>query len=609
MALGLLLPSARAQVQVAPETFIRLNADASIGYVKSTAQFGLSSLNFGLGADLEGYFYHPNFLNFQFAPYYNQGREYSTADFISGDKGFSSAMNLFGGSRIPLFVSYSRGTTKSGLYGVAGSTSSVVGEGSNDNLNINWSARFEKIPSFQVGYFRSGGDYRILGANGSHGESHSNGYLLASQYNVYGFALAASYTSQRLGQLVPSVFLTNQKSRTNTDQNNLEFSLNRKLWKNTFFDAVASRANYNTDATALPQDRRYDTIRTGLNARPTQRLAMNFRMNYVSDLNAMLIGSVLPGSSGGSNALLLAPMESRTRYLTYTGAGSYEISRELSVRSTYRHGIGRFTGRSNHEDTAWNNALQYRRNLLGGRLNTSYAMGMYRFENGGAETSSQGHSGTATFSKALRGWEHFGSFQYSTSNIESLLPGHMNILSGEFGSSGMIRGWRTIGSFRYEQSDSVFNTEAQNKRQMVRVSLTKRKLQLAGSFQSGSGLSIVSITGVQPSTGVPVVVAGSGFEQLLIPSKSFALSFSGSYRMGRRTTFNGSWSKMDYRTVQAGLEKSNELNQLNFHVRHWFRQLDCRTGYLRYGQSFSGLSAPYVAHTVYFQVSRHFNVF
>jgi hypothetical protein len=236
-------------------------------------------------------------------------------------------------------------------------------------------------------------------------------------------------------------------------------------------------------------------------------------------------------------------------------------------------------------------------------------MGRYRFENGGAETSSQGHSGALTFSKAVRGWEHFGSFQYSTSNIESLLPGHMNILSGEFGSSGVVRGWRTIGTFRYEQSDSVFNTEAKNQRRMARVSLTKRRLQFGASFQSGSGLSIVSISGVQPATGTPVVVAGSGFEQLLIPSKSFALSFSGSYQIGRRTTFNGSWSKMDYSTVQAGLEKSNELDQLNFHVRHWFRQLDCRAGYRRYRQSFSGLSAPYDAHTVYFQVSRHFNVF
>lgn len=609
MALGLFIPAARAQVQVAPETFVHLKADASVGYVRSSAQDDLHSVNFGLRADLTGYFYHPNFLNFQFAPYYNQGREYSTADFISGDKGFSTSANLFAGSRIPLFVNYSKGTTKSGLYGVAGSESSVVGEGSNDNLNVNWSARFEKIPSFQLGYFRSGGDYRIFGASGSRGESLANGYLFAAQYNVLGFAMGASYTNQRLAQLVPSVFLSNQQTRTKTDQKNLAFSLSRKVGKNTFFDAVASRSHYDTDATSLPQNRRYDTVQSGISSRPVSRLATSFRFNYVSDLNALLISSVLPGSRGGTGPLLLAPLETRTKYLAFSGSGSYELSRALNVRSAFRRGLGKFTGRSDNEDTAWNSAVDYRRRLLGGRLTTSYALGLYQFENGGAETSSKGHSGALTFSKAVRGWEHFGSFQYSTSNIESLLPGHMNILSGEFGSSGMVRGWRTIGTFRYEQSDSVFNTEAKNQRRMVRVSLTKRRLQFGASFQSGSGLSIVSISGVQPATGPPAVVAGSGFERLLIPSESFSLSFSGSYQIGRRTTFNGSWSKMNYSTVQAGIERENQLDQLNFHVRHWFRQLDCRAGYRRYHQKLSAGSGLYNANTVYFQVSRHFNVF
>jgi hypothetical protein len=609
MALGLLIPAARAQVQVAPETFLRLNADASIGYVTSSAQGGLNSVNFGLGADLSGYFYHPNFLNFQFAPYYNQGREYSTADFISGDKGFSTSANLFAGSRIPLFVNYSKGATKSGLYGVVGSESSVVGEGSNDNLNVNWSARFEKVPSFQAGYFRSGGEYRILGASGSRGESHASGYLLASQYSVLGFLLGASYTSQRLGQLVPSVFLTDQKSRSNTDQKNLEFSLSRQVGKNTFFDAVASRSHYDTDATTLPQNRRYDTLRSGFTSRPLPRLATSFRFNYVSDLNALLISSVLPGSSGGTGPLLLAPLESRTKYLTYSGSGSYDISRALNVRTAYRRGLGKFTGRAGNEDSAWNNSVDYRRSLLGGRLTTSYSMGIYRFENGGAETSSQGHSGTMVFSKTVRGWEHFGTFQYSTSDIESLLPGHMDMLSAEFGTSGMIRSWRMISTFRYEKTDSIFNSQAENRRRMVRVSLTKRRLQLGASFQSGSGLSIVSISGVQPATGPPAVVGGSGFERLLIPSESFSLSFSGSYQLRRRTTFNGSWSKMDYSTMQAGIEKSNELNQLNFHVRHRFRQLDCRAGYRRYHQKLAAGNGLYNANTVYFQVSRHFNVF
>ena len=609
MTLGLFLPAARAQVQVAPETFVHLKADASVGYVRSSAQDELHSVNFGLRADLTGYFYHPNFLNFQFAPYYNQGREYSTADFISGDKGFSTSANLFAGSRIPLFINYSKGMTKSGLYGVVGSESSVVGEGSNDNLNVNWSARFEKVPSFQVGYFRSGGDYRIFGASGSRGESLANGYLFASQYNVLGFAIGASYTGQRLAQLVPSVFLSSQQTRTTTDQKNLAVSLSRKVGKNTFFDAVASRAHYDTDATSLPQNRRYDTVQSGFTSRPVSRLATSFRFNYVSDLNALLISSVLPGSHGGTGPLFLAPLETRTKYLAFTGSGSYELSRALNVRSAYRRGLGKFTGRNNNQDAAWNNTVDYRRNFLGGRLTTSYALGVYRFENGSAETSSKGHSGSLIYSKIARGWEHFGTFQYSTSNIESLLPGHLNMLSTEFGTSGMLRSWRMISTFRFEKADSVFNSQTENRRQMFRFSLSKRALQLGASMHFGQGLSTVTISGIQPASSAQAVIAGSEFERLLIPNESFSVVLSASYQIRKRTTMNGSWSKMNYRTVQSGIERENQLDQLNFYVRHWFRQLDCRAGYRLYHQKLTGNGGLYNANTVYFQVSRHFNVF
>ena len=88
-----------------------------------------------------------------------------------------------------------------------------------------------------------------------------------------------------------------------------------------------------------------------------------------------------------------------------------------------------------------------------------------------------------------------------------------------------------------------------------------------------------------------------------------SLTFSGSYQIRKRTMLNGSWSKMNFSTVQAGIERANRLDQLNFHVRHWFRQLDCRAGYRRYHQELSSASRPYNANTVYFQVSRHFNVF
>jgi len=612
MAMAVCVPAARAQVHVGSDTVVQLSADASVGYVQSSAQGGLNSLNFGLSADLNGYYYHPNFLQFQFSPYYNQGREYSAADFIAGNQGFSAGLNLFSGGNLPLVINYSRMKNSSGLYGLVGSQASVVGEGSSDNLSINWSLRFPRFPALQLGYIRSGGDYRIFGSNGSFGQTDSNGYFAGIQHRLLGFSLAASYNSQDLDQLLPRVFLTGQQNpRAATRQRNIQFSANRQLSESSFLDVNVRRSQWTTTLTSQPQQREYDTVSAGLSARPLERLTTSFRFHYVSNLNALLIGSVLPGSTANpadASALVLRP-QSETTYLTYTSSANYQFTRELSFRSGLRRGIGRFAGKDSDKDTAWNNALAYRHNLLGGLLTTGYTMGLYRFENGSSQSSSRAHAGMMTFSKMVFGCQHSGVFQYSTSDIESLLPGQLRMLSTELASSGSLKGWRLTAAFRYEKGDTIFNTQTKTTRRGFRLSLTRGGLNLAGSLQFGSGLSILSVTGSQPAAVSQVIATGSEFDRLLIPNDSSSFSLTATYQLGKRTSFQGGWSRLNSRTFQAGSGGSSQLSQFDFHVRHWFRRLDCRAGYRRYHQAFSLGNGLYNANTVYFQVSRHFDVF
>jgi hypothetical protein len=603
--------SVRAQVNVSDDLVVRLTADASVGYVSSTAQGGLNSVNFGLSGDLTGYYYHPSFLQFQFSPYYNQGREYSVADFIAGNKGFHSSMNLFSGGNIPLNITYSKALTDSGLYGLAGSQGSVVGEGANDYFSVNWSVRLPRYPSFQVGYHRNHGDYRIFGPLGSFGRSNSNGYFAGAQYQLLGFALAGSFDTQRLRQDLPQALLPSlQGSRSDTKQRNLQFSANRSLGESTSFDLSARRSHWDTDLTSTPQHRRYDTVSAGLSSRPAAQLSTSFRINYVSNLNALFLGSVLPGA--GSNPVPLtgtANFESRTRYLTYHGAATYEITRELNFRAGLRQGFGRLDSGQRSDETNWNSTLTYRRDLWGGRFTTGYTTGLNRYKNGASHSSSQAHSGVLNFSRLMHGWQHSGIFQYSNSDIDSLQPGSLRTLSTEFNSSGRIRSWRLIAAFRYDHGDTVFNVQTRINRQTYRATLTRGNLNFGASFQVGSGLSIFSLAGQHAPATAPVVGGGSEFERLLIPNHSSSLSLTTTYQFGRRSSLFAGWTRMNTETTQAGVTGESHLDQFNFHVRHWFRQLDCRAGFRRYSQSFSLANGAYSANTVYFQVSRHFDVF
>lgn len=615
VAAALLAPfPSYAQVRIGAETVLRLTADASVGYISSTAQGGLNSVNFGLAGDLTGYYYHPSFLNFSFSPYYNQGREYSAADFISGNKGFNASLNLFSGGNIPLNLNYSKSKTDSGLFGLVGSQGKVVGAGTNDYFSVNWAVRFPRYPSFQVGYNRNSGDYRIFGPLGSFGKADSRGYYAATQYQVLGFSLTGSFDTQRLKQELPQALVPGlQGSRSDTKQRNLQFSATRQVTESTFFDVSARRSHWDTDLTSTPQRRRYDTVSAGLSSRPAPRLSTSFRINYVSNLNALLLGSVLPGATSPPASLggsaLLVPIESRTRYLTYNSAANYQISRELNFRAGLRQGFGRLDTGAHSDDTAWNSALTYHLDVFGGRLTTGYTNGLYRYKNGASHSSSQAHSGVATFSKMVHGWHHSGTFQYSNSEIDSLLPGSLRTLTAEFSTSGRLRSWRLTTAFRYDRGDTLFNIETRINRHSYRATLSRGGLNLGANLQVGSGLSILSLAGPTAPGATQVIAAGSQFERLLIPNHSLSLSLTATYQIGRRTSFFGGWTRLNTEATQFSVTGKSHLDELNFHVRHWFRQLDCRAGFRRYNQSFSLANGMYNANTVYFQVSRHFDVF
>lgn len=613
VALEACLPVAHAQVAVGQNTEVRLGADASVGYVASSAQDGLNSVNFGLSADLRGHYYHPNFLQFTFSPYYNQGREYSTADFITGDKGLSTSLNLFSGGNIPFFLTYSRAYTRSGLYGVVGSEASVVGAGSNENLNANWTIRLSRWPTLQLGYIRSRGDYEVFGANGSFGKANTNGYVIGAQYNLFGFALAASMNRQKFQQLLPQVLSSvQQQSLTTTDQKNMQFSINRRLTKASFFDVFATRSRWATDITTQPQNRSYDTVHTGITARPWERLTTGFRINYTSDLSALLLGSVLPGGASGAKPVgnfQVNSLDTRTHYITYNAYAGYNAGLGFNVRTGVRHGEGRFSGRPNNSDTTLDTSISYSRVFHGLRLTTGYTAGLYDYENGATQTSSQGHTGVVNFSKAVRGWAYSTLFQYSTANMDALLPGNTHNLSTEFSASGPVKSWRLNTTYRFERYDSIFNTSSENRRQGFRVGLSRNRWNFASALQFGTGLSILTVAGPRSASIEQVAAAASEFDRLLIPSESSSFSLTGSYQFARRSTMNGGFTRLHYRSMQANIERENQLDQVDFYVRHWFRQVELRAGYRRYHQQFSGLNGLYNANTFYFQVSRHFDVF
>src|SRR5215813_9953938 len=93
-----------AQLQVG--NYINMNLVGSVGFGYGGA-FGNTqinsahNLNFIANADLNGYYFHPNFLSFHARPYFDRGQANTDSQNITRSSGFGADVNLFSGSRFP----------------------------------------------------------------------------------------------------------------------------------------------------------------------------------------------------------------------------------------------------------------------------------------------------------------------------------------------------------------------------------------------------------------------------------------------------------------------------------------------------------------------------
>ncbi len=179
-------------------------------------------LGFGGVAALNGFFYNPNFLNFNINPYYNQSRSNSGTGSISDASGVTLNSGIFGGSHFPGSVNYSTAFNSTGNYGIPG-ISSLNTNGNSQNFGINWGAFVPGLPTLSVGYQMGSSNYYLYGTNES-GNAKFNSFNLSSNYNLFGFGLSGGISHGNSDSLIPGVIIGGQTATANSDSTSYVFS-------------------------------------------------------------------------------------------------------------------------------------------------------------------------------------------------------------------------------------------------------------------------------------------------------------------------------------------------------------------------------------------------
>lgn len=596
--LGLLLlcVAAQAQMEIGDDLTLNLNGTVGFGYggaFGSTLPSSHSSSFSGTG-NLTGFYYHPNFLSFNFQPYYNRSQNNAESQSIFDSTGLTGTVNLFSGSYFPGSLSYTRsenGSSQIGIPGIEGLTT----QGSAQGFNITWSALVPKWPTLTVGFSTTGSDSSVLGTD-SKSESSAKSFNLTSGYRLAGFQLNGFFNRQATTLSLPS-FLSGDISELSSDSTTYGLSAVHSLPLSGTFGASWSRSNFGREQAAGG-----DGISNNLNAtatiNPTRKLTITGDVRYISNLVGVLRQDVLAGSEAP-----LLEEDSESRSVSFGSFATYALGHGFGLRGHITHRRQFYFGK-HVSDT-----------LYGGTLTYSYArplLGLLYFSFGMVDTAndtgnnSLGFTGNVGLNRKFGNWDTTANFSYSQ-RAQTLLALYTTSSYSYGGSVRRRLNWETYwhGSFRSTHSALTQRDGDGNRSHNITTGLTWRRYGLTAGYAYSTGTTVLTASGLL----TPVPETGFLADNILLfNGRSYSLS---AYMSPvRRMTLTGSYINARSDTTSQTLFSLNETERYNARLEYRVRQLTLIGGFTRDRQAISSSGAPpSMVNSYSIGIYRWFNIF
>lgn len=596
-----LLPAA-AQVPVGENGKVNLSGDIATGYSGSFGDTGSGhDLTLGGNASLHGYYYSPQFLSFDFQPYYNRSQSNSSYQSITNSSGFIGSVNLFGGSHFPGTVSFAKTSDSTGQFGIPG-VSGLNTDGSGQTLNISWSMLVPDLPTVHASYTMSGQDVSVPGADG---DTHLGSRILnlGSDYTLLGFRLRGTYNRITNSSDFPAFLGSGERASVDGESSSLGGMVSHAIPLRGYWSAQVTHSgfasNFGNGGSAGSSDGSNTSLSTTVTMNPLSKLGVGFGAEYQTNLFGALQQQIV--AAGGTNPIRSS--ETSGSATAVNGSASYTISRYIFLTGQFSHRELTFEG-------ANRTITQY-----GGGVNFNFSrrlLGALSFSVGANDIATQeGNSGAGlyanmNFSRRIRGWDVSSNLSYSQS-VQTLLATYTTSMYGyganvrrKFGESlywgATVNGshsglQRVAGSTSHSESFSSY--------------LNYRRYTLNALYSESAGVSILTAQGLVPiPTGIPSPLLS---QAVLYNARSYG--GGGSATMGR-LVLSLSYAKAISQTgAMTGLS-DNGSTLINGRLRYRVRKLYFDSGFTRFEQSIGAAGGqPKMMNSYYFGISRWFKVF
>lgn len=585
--------TAGAQITVGDNLNLTLNGALGYGYNGSFGnESGLSGHSQGLSGngDLTGYYFNPNFISFQFRPYYDRNQANSESQSVTRGTGFGGTANFFSGSRFPGSISFGKDFSANSEFRIAGIPTVSV-DSSSRSFGITWSALVPNYPTLTASYSVGSASTQLFGL-----ESHtsSRNFLLTSGYELGGWNLHANFNHTSSNFSTPGFLLAEEITGGGSGTGYGVSASHRLPWKGSI-GLAWSHSGYGGD-NGMSWNSNYFTASNSFV--PWYRLSLYQNLNYTTNLSALLSQSVL---NGGTIETLVSDSDSHG--MSYTAGGNINVGHGLTTGAHFTHRIQWMMG-SRYEDSQYGANINYN---FSSRL-----FGMLYFGFGAVDTvSKQGNDGmglTATvgMNRRFHRWETSADFNYYQSvQTMGTLATTSSYMYGASVKRKVSNDLRISTGFRGSHSALVLNPGSGNSGESLSASVSWRRYNLGGAYSRSSGVAIFTTTGEV----IPTPIGGFLTDNfLLFNGRSW--SVSGSTVLFRKLSLAGGYSRFQSDTFRATNSVLDRGSRYNIRTEYRLRKFTVIGGYNHSWQYVSTLSQePRIVNSYYLSVMRWFNVF
>ena len=595
-----LLP-ASAQVTVGQNVELSSGGDLSVGYSGFNGNQDASNHSLDLGGHgwLHGYYYKPQFLSFDFQPYYRRSQNNSIYQTITNGSGFTANSSIFSGSRFPGSVSFGKTYDSSGQFGIPG-ISGIASRGNGENFSVGWSALLPDLPTLTATYSTTTGDSTVFGAN-TESNSSSRNFTLQSTYRIAGFDIMGQFYRLSTDSTFPAFFESGELQESRTKSNSFLFTAGHKLPMTGHWNLVWNRSHfvgtYRNGNAKGSNDGVVNDLNSMVSLNPTHKLGVTFGSTFNDNAFGALQQRVL--ESGG---VLLPALSTSLRTLSVNGQASYSVLSRLSVYFRANHyeqwlpgshrGVTQFSG---------NGSYSYMRPFLG---SLTFSLGVIdTFTQKGNSGASL--VGNVNYLRRIQGWELGADFSY-TQQVQTLFDVYTTSTC-RYGASAKrrFRGLQWVGAFSGSHSGLTQFEGFRSRTEGFSTNVIFRRFTLSGQYTQSAGTSILTSAGlIELPPGVPAPL-------LRLPVLYDATSYGGgaSFRPFRRAVLSASYNKARSATASPTLSSGFNSTIFNSRFQYRLRKLDVEANFTKFQQSISTGALPAVINSYYIRFSRWFNIF